>query len=197
MFNSIDFEWGRRYFIGKSWSIRPAFGGKTFWVYQTFRYNFENMQTISIPNIGTIPGVPEVFKARNNYWGIGPYFGFEGKWTFGWGIGLLGKVSGAIVWGSFDQVAKGVENELDTGGGPPTLIPSYGTQKASTHRVRPAAQVFVGLDWERCFIPNRLGGQLMVGYEAQYFWGQLYNTRELEESDLYLSGLTMRARLDF
>lgn len=198
MFNSIDFEWGRRYFVSDTWSIRPAFGGKTFWIHQTFRYNFENVQTIPLPNLGVLPGFPEVFKAKNDFWGIGPYFSFEGKWVFGWGIGLLGKISGAVVWGSFDQTSNSVENELDTGGGgPPSVTRSRVTQTASTHRIRPTAQMFIGVDWERCFIPNRLGMQLTAGYEVQYFWGQIYNVRDLEETDLSLEGLTMRARLDF
>ncbi|MCB1109662.1 MAG: hypothetical protein KDK64_01665 [Chlamydiia bacterium] len=118
----MDFDWGRRYFISDSWSIRPSFGGKTFWIHQKIRYDFENTQTLPIPNLGPIAGFNEFTHAKNDYWGIGPYFAFEGKWSFGWGVGLLGKLSGAIVWGNFEQSTSSEENELSFDGGGPQLL---------------------------------------------------------------------------
>jgi hypothetical protein len=198
MLNIIDFDWGRRYFVSDTWSVRPSFGGKTFWIHQKIRYDYENVQTIPFPNIGVITGFPEFLNATNDYWGIGPYFAFEGKWNFGWGIGLLGKVSGALVWGKFEQKARSDQNDLEGGdGGPPTVTISHVLQEGNAHRVRPAAQMFVGLDWEWCFIPNRLSTQFRIGYETQFYWGQLLNLRGLEESDLSIEGLTVVGRIDF
>ena len=71
------------------------------------------------------------------------------------------------------------------------------SQNTETHRVRPTAQMFVGLDWEWCFIPNRLGAQIRAGYETQFFWGQILNVRSVEESAFSLEGLTIMGRLDF
>lgn len=197
MLNILDLDWGRRYCVSKTWNVRPSFGGKVVWLHQDIRYNFENMQTISFPNIGVVSGSPEFLNAKNDYWGIGPYFAFEGKWTYGWGVGLLGKISGAIVWGKFEQRAKSEDNDLDFDNGVPINTLSHVSQEGTAHRVRPIAQMFVGLDWEWCFIPNRLSTQLQLGYETQFYWGQLLNLRSVEEGDFSLEGLTFMGRIDF
>jgi len=64
--NIIDFDWGRRCFVSDTWSVRPSFGGKTFWIHQQIRYSYENVQTIPLPNIGAITGFPEFLNAINN-----------------------------------------------------------------------------------------------------------------------------------
>lgn len=197
MLNVLDFDWGRRWSLSDAWSIRPSFGAKALWIHQKIGYKFENVQTIPIPNLGPIPGFPEFIDATNNYWGIGPYFAFEGKWSFGWGIGILGKISGSIVWGEFKQKGRSDESELEFSGGNPTVSLTHVHQEADAYRVRPTAQMFIGIDWERCLIPDRFSLQLRVGYETQYYWGQLLNVRDIEESDLSLEGLTAMARIDF
>ena len=193
MFNSIDFDWGRRFAVSDTWVIRPSFGMKTVWLYQDLKFRFENPQTIPLPTLGSVPGPTQFNSARNDYWGIGPYAAFEGKWTFGWGIGLFGQVSGAILWGSFDQASHSTENELDAG----DVIVSTVDQKGKAHRVRPTLQMMIGLDWERCLIPNRLSGQIRIGYETQYYFSQLLTIRDVEECNVSLEGLTLSARLDF
>ncbi|WP_316355950.1 hypothetical protein [Candidatus Neptunichlamydia sp. REUL1] len=39
--------------------------------------------------------------------------------------------------------------------------------------------------------------QFRIGYETQFYWGQLLNLRGLEESDLSVEGLTLMGHIDF
>ncbi|MCB1082318.1 MAG: hypothetical protein KDK63_04160 [Chlamydiia bacterium] len=193
MLNVLDFTAGRRFFLSNTWIIQPSLGLKTAWIHQTFRFNYDNVQSVPVPNLGVIPGLPEHSVAKNNFWGIGPTFACEGKWVFGWGLGLLGKISGALLWGEFDQTSRSVNTEFTDG----DVIPVTSSLKNKTHRVRPTCQMFLGLDWEWCFIPNRLSMQLRLGYETHYYPEQILSTISVEASDLTLEGLTFMGRLDF
>lgn len=197
MFNSLDFTWGRRYFVSETWLVRPSFGVKTAWLHQTIRFDFKNMETFPFPEVESIEAFPEFLESKNTYWGIGPYFSFEGKWMIAYGLGLYGQVSGAIFWGSFDQHAFGETNALEIDNQDLILSLDYIDQRADAHRVRPTFQMFIGLDWERCLISNKLSAQLRAGYETQFFFAQLVNIRDVEESNVSLEGLTLSARLDF
>ena len=190
MFNSLDFDWGRRFYLSKTLSIRPSFGGKAVWIHQKFNYSVQDTEGIIV----NIPGNPETYKLKNDFWGIGPYFAFDGKWTFGWGFGLYGEISSALLWGKFEQKARIVRNLFV----PFEAIDFVRRIDFEAHRVRPTAQAFIGFDWEWCFIPKWLSLNFRIGYETQYFWSQLVNPTEgLEESDLTFEGLTFMGRIDF
>ena len=192
MFNALEFDWGRRFFLSETLTVRPSFGGKTVWIRQKIREDLEEVESL---DFGTL-GLDENFRASIKFWGIGPYAAFESKWIFGWGLGLFGKVSGAILWSEFEQKSFFLENNIQGGG--PGVSQNSGFLPFKTHRIRPTAQIFIGLDWEWCFIENWLSANLRLGYESQYFWSQIMNAIEgLEESDLTFEGLTFMGRIDF
>ncbi|MCB1107615.1 MAG: hypothetical protein KDK76_05935 [Chlamydiia bacterium] len=197
MFNTLDFDWGRRFYVSNSLSLRLSFGGKVAWIDQTIIYRFENSQTILIPNIGAIQTPNEFSKSDIDFWGIGPYFAANGKWHFKWGLGIFGEVSGALLWGHFDQKTVSESPEVSVDEGNLNIVVSRVKNTGEGSRVRPALQMFVGLDWEWCFIPNRLSTQFRVGYETQYFWEQILNLKTIETSNLSLEGITIMGRIDF
>jgi len=196
-YNSLEFDWGRRLFLDSSLIIRPAFGLKTVW--------FDNDVTITLNNVETfnpfgagIPANPE--KAIRNFdiWGIGPFFNLYGKWNWIYGLGLAGQFSTSILWYHIDEAVTSIENDLDTGQGPPTVRQTTVRLKYKTHRIRPYVQAFIGLDWEWCFIPKWLSAQLAVGYEVQYFWSMVVNpTGGNDDLPISFEGLTLKARIDF
>ena len=194
MFNSLDFDWGRRFYLSRTLTVRPSFGGKAAWVHQKLRSFLLDTESI----VGGIPGNTESFATRNNFWGIGPYLAFEGKWTFGYGIGLYGEISGAILWGKFEQISAIRNNGLQQTQQGQTLASFEGNFQFETHRVRPTTQAFIGLDWEWCFIPKWLSLNLRAGYETQIFWSQFIGAFQgFEESDLTFEGFTFMGRIDF
>lgn len=188
-FDSLDFDWGRRFFLSKTLTLRPSFGGKTVWINQTYRSALSNTEVFFVE----IPANTETYKLKNDFWGIGPYGACEGKWTLGWGFGVCGQISTSLLWGKFDHTSHLIENLFTN-----QLEILDRKIKFSTHRLRPTMQLFVGLDWEWCFIENWLSVNLRAGYESQYFWSQLLNASEdFGESDLTFEGLTFTGRIDF
>lgn len=190
MFNSIDFDWGRRFFLSETLSMRPSFGGKTAWIYQKIRATISDMQQ-------TLTGEavnPDIFRATIKNWGIGPYAALEGKWEIIWGLGLIGKASTALLWEDFDGESFQSSNEVQGQGTSENRV----SLPFHVRRVRPTARLFIGLDWERCFIDNWLSVNLQLGYESQIFWSQIINVIEgTLESDFTLDGLTFMGRIDF
>ena len=189
MFNSLDFDWGRRFYLSKTLTVRPSFGGKAVWIHQKTRFDLEDVEIFFV---GTA-AFPESFRLTNDFWGIGPYAAFDGKWVFGWGVGLYGAVSSALLWGKFKQENDSVSAQFI--GQLQVLSRGFDFE---TYRVRPTIQAFIGLDWEWCFIENWLSVNCRLGYETQYFWSQVLNAIEgKEESDLSFEGLTFMGRIDF
>lgn len=192
MFNSLDFDWGRRFYLSQTLTVRPSFGVKAAWINQTFRSSLKGVEFLGT----NTPLENESLKWINNFWGVGPYSSFEGKWTFAWGLGALGKVSGALFYGQFTQDRKYTLHLLDE----QTLEITYliGRTELKGHRIRPTLQMFVGLDWEWCLIKNWLSINLRAGYETQFFWSQVFNSPEASTSgDLTMDGFTFMGRLDF
>ena len=197
-FNSLDFDWGRRFYLSETFSVRPSFGGKAVWIHQKFDFAVLDTEVLEGLPFTTPPGFPVTLKMKNDFWGIGPYFTFDGKWTFAWGVGLYGEISTALLWGKFEQEQKFTKNRLSQNQGQFIVIELMNQINFEAYRVRPTIQSFIGLDWEWCFIPKWLSVNFRAGYETQYFWSQLVNPTEgVEEGDLTFEGFTFMGRIDF
>lgn len=192
-FNSLDADWGRRFFLGSSWIVRPSFGLKTVWICQDVEKRLENVESFN-PNGPGVPGDPEFQKFHFDAWGIGPYGAFYGKWNWVYGLGVSGQVSGALLCYNVDGIGHAGNNRLQ---GQNVSFNDI-RLKYSSDRIRPMAQAFIGLDWEWCFIPKWLSTQLAIGYEVQYYWPFIVDPIDSRDDvSLTFQGLTLKARLDF
>ena len=192
-YNSLEFDFGRRAFLDSSWIIRPSFGLKAVWFDNKNKLDLYEVESFN-PNGAGLPGVDEYAKSEIDISGVGPFVSFYGKWNWIYGLGIAGQVSGSILWYDIDENAKTLRNELQN----LTVRQSFGQLKFSTHRVRPYVQLFLGIDWEWCFIPKWLSAQLALGYEAQYFWSMLVDPiNNRDDVPTSFDGLTFKARLDF
>ena len=196
MFNTLDLDWGRRFYLSRTLTVRPSFGGKAAWIHQRIRSKLTGVE-----ERGAVPPIAiedHFFHWISKFWGVGPYLAINGKWTFIWGLGLYGEISGAILWGQFNQNVHYVKRITDEQTGQPVVVNDR--LRFNPHRVRPTLKAFVGLDWERCIIKKWLSLNFRIGYETQYFWSQLVNNNTNQASsaaDLTFEGLTFTGRLDF
>lgn len=193
-YNSLDFDWGRRLFLDSTLIVRPSFGMKTLWIRHKVRKVLDNVETFA-PGGQGIPAPPETVNIDFDVWGIGPFAAFYGKWNWIYGLGLAGSIKGAIIWYDTDVKFFAREDELQ---GQAVTVTNIDL-KYGANRVRPVAELFVGLDWEWCFIPKWLSVQLSIGYETQYLWSMLAAPIDSGASVLPFSfeGLTFKGRLDF
>ncbi|MCB1083393.1 MAG: MOMP family protein [Simkania sp.] len=195
-YNSLEFDYGRRMFLDSSWIIRPSFGMKTVWFDQESHQSLFEVESFNPNGVG-LAGANEYWRGEFDYWGIGPFASFYGKWNWVYGLGIAGQVSGAILWYDIDEKVRSFENEIDNQGPQPNVSQTLVRLNFDTHRVRPYIQAFIGLDWERCFIPKWLSAQLAIGYEVQYFWSVVVNPLGNDDIPTSFEGLTLKARIDF
>jgi len=107
------------------------------------------------------------FSISDNYWGIGPHAGVELRSrTNAWGLGLVGKLDGGILFGKshqrfFDKV-------------------SGATDDFTNWEQAPMLSGFLGLDWQPSCHPNF---DLLCGYTGEYWW----NVGRMSDPDIYNS----------
>lgn len=198
MLNKIDLQFGRRYSISRTWTVFPSFGICALWLNQDFRHQLNNVETLGNTQAGGLQGFDAFTHSKVKFWGVGPSCAFEGEWNLGWGFGIIGKIGATLACGEHSTRTHSVENELqENENGPPSVGIHYNNVRGKGERIRPVVQMFLGLSYEKCFIPGSLAGKVNLGYESLYFMEQILQIHGLGASDLSLSGLTLSASLNF
>jgi hypothetical protein len=177
---------GRHYFISPQVAFHPYFGINTAFISQTKR----SYSRVTSPFVGTLNS-----KDRNDFWGIGPDIGLEGKWFVFSGFNLFASAAGALFWGDF--VVR--HNEFS-----PSFHASRARLNFDTHQIVPMAQLQLGLGYETNIHHNDYHIAVNARYEYQYWWQQNqmvfspFTTRYLRYAeDLSLQGITIDVRFDF
>lgn len=187
-FQTLDLNLGRNYFISPKVAFHPFFGIKTAWIDQKVR----SSNKLFFPVI-----THSHTKTKNDFWGIGPDLGIEGKWFLNYGFNLFGSIASALLWGDFD-----VRQKQHTSN-PSTPINDIDFDK---HAVSPMTQMQIGIGYETNFCDNQYHIAVNARYEQQYWWAQnqipdyvLLNTYEFMRvfGDLSFQGLTIDVRFDF
>lgn len=179
---------GRPYFISSSVAVHPYFGINVPFISQTRRSQAE----VFSPFVGELHS-----KDKNDFWGIGPDIGMEGKWFIASGFHLFGSACGALLWGDFD-----VRHKESS----PTFAAQRFDLKLNTHQVVPMTQFQLGLGYETNIYHNHYHISVSARYEYQYWWQQNQMPLFVSSSslkyqryaeDLQLQGITVDVRFDF
>lgn len=182
-YSTLDFEFGRSYFLSRYFYLRPHFGSRTAWIRQNGNYTFTTP--------GSISG-----HFRNDYVGSGLRLGTDSKWFFARHWNLFTGVSASTLYGKMKV------------GNATNATSLYALNVASTRRqIAVAAQTQIGLGWETSFSCDSNQIALNLGYELNYWWRQNqmpafervlsspYGMRRSE--DLAFHGLTADIQLSF
>jgi len=185
-FNSVDLMLSRPFFVSSRLSLTPAFGLKGTWQRQDYLVRYV--------------AVDSEFITRNErvhidqfYWGVGPRAECDAQFHLKWGFSLLAKGALSALWGAFDSERRDrvFVNTL-------TLFPL--TVDNDFHTVRPALEIFAGLNFDHWFCCDTYHIAISLGYESQIWFHQnaLYRTLEqVGHGDLGLAGLSAKIRFDF
>jgi hypothetical protein len=110
----------------------------------------------------------------NNFWGIGPHATLElRKRRNPWGLGWVGRLDTALLFGEADQLFA----EASTTHGPGGNLLSGANVVANPQQV-PMLSGFLGLDWQP---PCHANLDVLLGYTAEYWW----NVGRLSDPDYY------------
>ncbi|MBS0625987.1 MAG: hypothetical protein JSS32_08055 [Verrucomicrobia bacterium] len=181
--STLDFEFGRSYFVSRYFYLRPFMGSRTAWIRQLARMTFKTPGTV-------------YSHMRNDYVGGGLRLGADSKWFFARHWNLFTGVSASTLYGKM-KVEQGV-NQFAT----------YASDHALTsRRIAVSAQSQIGLGWETSFSCDNNQIAVNIGYELNYWWrqnqlpafenveGSPYGMRRSE--DLAFHGLTVDIQLSF
>ena len=188
-FNMFDWDLGCNVRVSEGLSLRPFIGVKGGWINQSLRTHWENPD---FPGLDTVLIADENLK--NNFWGVGPRVGANGKWNFVYAgknsFGLFGDFQGAFLWGHW-SFKDSFHNNL------PEDIPSFIESKDLGTLMFGA---LMGLSWDVAFNRDRFHFTTRLGYEIQD-WINQYQIFEVangaNKKSLYLQGAVLDLRFDF
>lgn len=192
LYNMIDLELGRSFFVSCTLAMRPYLSVRGGWINRRF-------STIYISELVT-DRLNLLYNAKSNYWGIGPRVGLNTDWKVGMGFELFGNASGALLYG---KNTKNYETAVFATPGASAIFSNISNKKHSW-RVVPTAQLNLGLGWGDCFNCNKLYLGIRVGWEVNYYWNLAGFVNQDGNQATYtfgknidLAGLTVNVKLDF
>lgn len=192
VFNQVDLELGRRYWLSKCFTMRPYAGLRGAWANTRFRVSAHqdlNQVVVGLDNLpaGTyITDSTDSFRNRN--WGVGFIGGLQPTFYFTEEFSLYANVEGSLLWGQLNgHVRRNYTGTFTTtaGVGPTDLIDYAGKTGDKFSGMQPVMDLGVGLRWETCWCDNRYRFNLDAGWEhhvffnynhrVQLFQGQVFN----------------------
>jgi hypothetical protein len=110
----------------------------------------------------------------DNFWGIGPHAALElHRQRNSWGLGLVGRLDAALLFGQVEQRFSEVSTSYGPGG---TFL--GGETRLVNEEQAPMLGGFLGLDWRP---PRYRNVAILLGYTAEYWW----NVGRLSDPDVY------------
>ena len=188
-YNILDWDLGRSFYVSNYLSLRPLIGLKGGWINQKICARW------TTPNF-ILPGF--LFYAnehlQNNFWGIGPKGGVNGKWILGkvnqHAFSLIGNFEGAFMWGHWKLQDECIDVFLTQ-----TSIPMRSRKFGAL-----MVQALLGFGWDLDFNKERSHFAFKAGYEIQDWFSQFQvftNDSGTDNLDLILQGLNLEMRFDF
>lgn len=191
-FDTIDLQVGRDCSCLNCLAFRPYIGIKAASIRQNQHIEYLGFSVDGTPiNLRNIK--------KNNFYGIGPSFGFDSSWEFYPHWNLSSGICGALLCGKFDV------NEHPSANLDPNFI-KVDSKNSKKCRLRPAVDANIGIDWNTC-VCDRFQIMIGISYEVQYWWNQwqapssvessLINGGSSPQGDLMMHGLTARLAVSF
>lgn len=184
----LDLELSRPYYLGCELLFRPHVGLRAAWIDQNYDL------TYSDSFYGSEEAVLQINNSSDS-WGIGARAGFDSTWRFCSGFYLYGNFAASILYTDYTSVKNSRESEF--------LGINDVRFTNSICTARPNMELALGLGWaDYCDCDcSKWFLNLSVGYEFHTFWNQnvmrnIYDSNT-GNTNLYLHGLTITAKLDF
>jgi len=186
----IDLDLGRWYYVGTKLTFRPSLGLRAALIKQDV-----DMQYTSTTNTLKID-------SETKSWGLGPKVALDANWNIGCGFRVYGNGEADLLYTRYTTLSSHLTNTDHAA----FASNVYDTQD-NVGTVRSHIELETGLGWGTYLNCNRWYLDFSAGYDFQVFFDQnmfrfFADTNMQGKSlnpngNLYLQGLTMKARLDF
>lgn len=189
LYDNLDLDLARNYFVSGNLSLRPHFGLKNTWLNleQTVQYTGGALVNSTFSN-----------KDKSKFWGIGPSAGVNTKWYLCSGFSLFGDIGGSLLW-SYFQVNHAESNSADATRDSLKI-------RANMHRFVPTAEIMIGISYDSYMNDNKQHINVSLGWDTIYYWraNQMltiddFATKKYSRvsEDISMEGVTLNVRLDF
>ncbi len=190
-FNVIDLELGRNYFISQFLTLRPHVGFKGTWQDQDFKIRYTDQDITDPTSIDRI----EKVKFNQDMWGLGIRMGLNTGWHFIENFGIFGNLALTALWTDFDTKRK--DRVITSNGANNSLFYNF---KFDQNPVNTILELAIGLRYDLWFSDDDYHFGLSAAWEEQVWVNHSRFVRFFSgevQGDLYLHGLTLKARFDF
>ncbi|MDE3046091.1 MAG: hypothetical protein KGJ02_05555 [Verrucomicrobiota bacterium] len=192
----VDWTGSRPFFQGRQVSLTPFGGLRGLWIRQKY-----NITATNVLNTGFAAATSN---NRSQSWSVGPVAGMEGHWMVGYGFRVEGESALSVLYTRFVKIehSENDQQTLTAAVGIPGNRNSYGC-------LRPTLDMGLGFGWGMYFMDRSYHIDLAARYDFMLLWDQNVmrqltsalannNVGYVDPSgDLYLHGLTFKARFDF
>jgi hypothetical protein len=149
-----------------------------------------------------LSGSPREAHYHSNSWAVGPRVGLNGNWHLGYGTRFIGDANASLLYTRYTKVSQNVDSP-DAEALPVVMkLDDFGA-------LRPNLDFSVGFGWGSYFGCRRFYADLAATYDFNIFWEQnmMRHLADLTAdatahpdgaaANLFLQGLTVKARFDF
>ena len=199
-----DISLQRPFYLGKRLVINPFFGLRGAWIKQRFNVKFDDALTSTGVEIEST----YTTSLHSKSWGVGPRVGMEGSWLLWGGLRIIGNASGSILYTSYTKITMSSDVPIGgTSGASPLATNNTWKYHKKYDALRANAELDTGLGWGMYLgCDNDFHIDLAATYDFHVFWNQNMMEDLQNQSlhhvaaapgNLYLHGLTIKARFDF
>lgn len=190
VFNQVDLEVGRKYWVSKCFVLRPYAGLRGAWVHTKFDIlgssedpsvfgPFTDPVTGNTGTQGDFITVGNTF-FKNKYWGVGFVGGLQpefmlGNWCGCGNFSLYANVDAALIWGKFNArkadvaLSSFVSNDI-TLGTTATIVRSANPVETDAYsRMQAIVDLGLGIRWEQHWCCDRYSTSIDLGWEHHYW----------------------------
>lgn len=210
IYNTIDLNLGRTYYVGKKLTFRTHAGVRGAWFRQSYNASYDDIivPTIVAGDTEFVPVGNDSVYSKFDSWSVGARLGVNTNWLLGCGFRLFGDVAASLLYMDFDTEKKEtcpVFNTLILGVSPDRVLGSVKDDKGYG-QVRPNMDAGLGLGWGSHFDNSNWYIDFAVSYDFNYWWdanGDLFFVDDFTPGkfvtggNLCLHGGTFTMRLDF
>lgn len=186
IYNSLDLELGRKYWVSPCMTLRPFAGLRSSWFDETFQTKSKN-EILLLKN-----------RITSEFWGNGLLIGVDPAWALTSCFILFGHLETSLIWGRFKS-----KDRTD----------SCPESRSRFFQMLPILEAALGLRWEKTWDCYRYRTALDIGWEQQIWFdynhciktGGLFTTSNIlgfrtyveTSGTLNLGGVVVRVKVDF
>jgi len=190
-FDLVDLALSRSFYVGKKLTFMPYLGARLALIEQTLNAKFNiDRGALLIPQF-----MHTSSKTESHAWELGPRLGIDTNWLLGKGFRMLGNIAASILFAHFDvhHKEKGSVATADE-------TSSSASNKNNENTFRPNLDMSIGFGWGSSLNHHKEHIDLSASYDFLCFWdnNMLFDVVAANDfGNLYLQGLTLKAKLDF